>query len=94
MAYSPYAELRQDQLTLRDHLAADRTRLANERTLLSYVRTALALVVIGASAIKFTESIPLIVLGVLFLPIGVATALAGLWRYWTMRHRIDAARNQ
>jgi len=55
MAQSVYARFRDDQLTLRDHLAIDRTIAANERTLLGYVRTTLALVVTGASLIKFLE---------------------------------------
>ena len=44
----PYTGL-EDQLILRDHLAADRTILANERTFLAYIRTALTLFVAGLS---------------------------------------------
>ncbi|MFQ5807049.1 MAG: DUF202 domain-containing protein [Phycisphaerae bacterium] len=77
------------QLTLRDHLAIDRTTLANERTLLGYVRTALALVIVSASALKFLSSAAPVVVGWTFLAIGVATVLVGLRRFWQMKRRIE-----
>jgi len=83
---------RNERLTLRDHLAIDRTTLANERTLLGYVRTALALMVVGASALKFFESPVLMGLGWGFLASGVATFLVGLRRFWQMKRQIDALR--
>ncbi len=83
---------RNERLTLRDHLAIDRTTLANERTLLGYVRTSLALAVVGASALKFFDSAALIVTGWGFLAIGVVTFLVGLRRSWRMKRRIDGLR--
>jgi putative membrane protein len=86
------ARLRDEPLILRDHLAIDRTALANERTLLGYMRTALALAAVGASALKFFDSITFMVLGWCFLAIGAAMSLIGLRRYWQFKGRIDAVR--
>ncbi|MEA2063421.1 MAG: DUF202 domain-containing protein, partial [Gemmatimonadota bacterium] len=66
-----------DKMILRDHLAADRTLLANERTLLAYIRTALTLFIAGASFIKFFGSLILIVVGWVFIPLGVLAAFLG-----------------
>lgn len=60
---SPYARFAEDDLTLRDLLAVDRTVVANERTLLGFIRTALALMLTGASLIKFSDSSSLHVAG-------------------------------
>ncbi len=43
----------ENQLSLTDRLALQRTRLANERTLLTYVRTSLALVGFGLTLLQF-----------------------------------------
>jgi putative membrane protein len=69
-----------EELTLRDHLAIDRTRLANERTLLSFIRTGLYFSVMGLTVIKlefFSEmswaSVPLFGLSLVFLLLGMVT---------------------
>jgi putative membrane protein len=81
-----------NNLTLRDHLAIDRTTLANERTLLGYVRTSLALAIVGGSALEFFASPALVVTGWGFLVIGVVTFAVGVRRSWRMKQRIDALR--
>lgn len=53
---SPYARFANDDLSLRDLLAVDRTVVANERTFLGFIRTSLALLLTGASLIKFSDS--------------------------------------
>ncbi|MBM3500885.1 MAG: DUF202 domain-containing protein [Armatimonadetes bacterium] len=68
-------------MLLRDHLAIDRTVLANERTFLAYIRTALTLLVVGASFIKFFDSMTLDVVGWAFMPAAVAVLGFGVWRY-------------
>lgn len=82
----PYKNL-EDQLILRDHLAADRTILANERTFLAYIRTALTLFVAGLSFVhlKIFDSHVVEVIGVLFIFLGIATFFLGLVRYKRMR---------
>ncbi len=90
MEEPPPARIRDEPLILRDHLAIDRTALANERTLLGYMRTALALAAVGASALKFFDSVTFAVLGWCFLAIGAAMFLIGLRRYWQFKGRIDA----
>ncbi|MBM3475130.1 MAG: DUF202 domain-containing protein [Armatimonadetes bacterium] len=78
---APYAKEEPGQLILRDHLAIDRTVLANERTFLAYIRTALTLFVVGASLIKFFDSLPATVVGWIFIPIGLAVLAFGISRY-------------
>ena len=91
---TPYTGL-EDQLILRDHLAADRTILANERTFLAYIRTALTLFVAGLSFVHFKEifnldavifSSRLIeIIGIIFIFLGIATFFVGLFRYKRMQ---------
>ena len=78
---TPYKGL-EDQLILRDHLAADRTILANERTFLAYIRTALTLFVAGLSFVhlkQFFTSYIVEVIGVVVFFVGFGTFLVGLF---------------
>ena len=69
-------------MTLRDHLARDRTVLANERTLLAYIRTAIALLAAGGTLLTvFPGNMPLRILGFLLLVFGVITAVVGSRRF-------------
>ena len=84
---TPYTGM-EDQLILRDHLAADRTILANERTFLAYIRTALTLFVAGLSFVHLKEifsSYIVEVIGVIFIMLGIATFFVGLVRYKRMQ---------
>lgn len=84
---TPYTGL-EDQLILRDHLAADRTILANERTFLAYIRTALTLFVAGLSFVHLKEifsSYIVEVIGIIFILLGIATFFVGLFRYKRMQ---------
>ena len=82
---SPYARFANDQLTLRDLLAVDRTVAANERTLLGFVRTSLAFFITGVSLVKFFDDEALAVAGWAIGSMTVPTAVIGLWRYWRRR---------
>ncbi len=91
----PYTGL-EDQLILRDHLAADRTILANERTFLAYIRTALTLFVAGLSFVhlKVFDSYIVEAIGVIFILFGIVTFFLGLVRYKRMQeliHKIKQA---
>ena len=84
---TPYKGV-EDQLILRDHLAADRTILANERTFLAYIRTALTLFVAGLSFVhlkQFFTSYIVEVIGVIFILLGIITFFVGLVRYKRMQ---------
>ena len=91
---TPYKNV-EDQLILRDHLAADRTILANERTFLAYIRTALTLFVAGLSFVHFKDifstqvaifsSHVVEIIGIIFILLGIATFFVGLVRYRRMR---------
>jgi len=88
----PYARVRSaPDAALRDYLAIDRTVLSNERTLLSYMRTSLAMVAVGASAIKFFDSLALDVMGWLFIVLGVLVVAYGVRRFGITLTRIRAA---
>jgi putative membrane protein len=78
----PYSNVRHDEMTLRDHLARDRTMLANERTLLAYIRTAIALLAAGGTLLTvFPGNLPLRGLGFLLLVCGAIMAIVGSRRY-------------
>ncbi|MFB3881499.1 MAG: DUF202 domain-containing protein [Armatimonadota bacterium] len=92
-----YLRFRDEELILRDHLAADRTVLANERTLLAYLRTALGGFVAGVSFIQFFSALVIHVLGWAFCVAAIVAAAIGLARYRqverSLRHlRAGAAR--
>jgi putative membrane protein len=72
-------------MILRDRLAMDRTVMANERTFLAYSRTALSIVVVGASFIKFLNSVVFHVLGWCLIPLGIVLFGFGLKRYLHVR---------
>ena len=84
----PYDGFDEEDLILRDYLAADRTGLANERTFLAYVRTALALFAAGVTLVHFFDSVWLEIIGWAFVPCGVATLLIGAIRCKRVRDRI------
>ncbi len=72
------------QLILRDRLAENRTLLANERTLLAYVRTSLALIAAGLSFIQFFDSVVIVVIGWVILPLGAYTLIKGFVSFRNM----------
>jgi putative membrane protein len=88
MAEDPHFQLTEEDFILHNHLDAARTVLANERTFLAYVRTALTLFVVGASLIKFCDSVGTDVVGGTFIPLGLLTLLLGLLKYRKMNRLI------
>jgi putative membrane protein len=85
----PYARFNQEELIVRDYLAADRTALANERTFLAYVRTALAIAAAGGSLIHFLDSLVWEVLGVLLLVMAVSTLAWGIHQFRHYNRRLN-----
>ena len=77
-------------LVLRDYLAAHRTILANDRTWLGYMRTALTLFVAGVTFIKFFDNKILLVIGWIFVPIGILLLIIGFWKYQKVRRMIHS----
>ncbi len=82
---SPYARFAEDDLTLRDLLAVDRTVAANERTLLGFIRTSLALMLTGASLIKFSDSSALNIAGWVVGGSAIPLLMAGAYHYLRRR---------
>ncbi len=91
MTGAPYERLGDDDMTLRDHLAIDRTVLANERTALAYGRTALALLIVGGTCFHFFESTLMRGAGVLFVGGAIAVAAIGSVRFVRTRRYLAAA---
>ena len=77
----PYSKFSEDDFTLRDYLAIDRTILANERTYLAYIRTALTTLIVGVSFVKFFDVVILVVIGWIFIPISIITFIIGTIRF-------------
>ena len=77
-----YSEFDPQELTLRDHLARDRTILANERTFLSYLRTGFGVAAGGVTLLKlFPSDLILWWLGISLSVAGGLITLVGIWRF-------------
>jgi len=85
---SPYSRYCEDELILRDHLAAERTVLANERTALAYLRTMLTFFIGGATFIQFFDSVLIEVLGWIFLPVSLVVGVFGLVKYVKVKRQL------
>lgn len=83
--YATYAEVDKSHLILRDFLAIDRTVLANQNTFLAYLRTALTLFVAGLTFIRFFDHSVVVIIGWIFVPLGIITFAVGLLRYNRLR---------
>jgi putative membrane protein len=81
----PYSDVDTAEMSLRDHLATDRTFLSNQNTFLAYIRTALTLFVAGVTFIRFFDQQLVEIIGWTFIPVGVATFFVGLFRYNRLR---------
>jgi len=85
---SPYSRYCEEELILRDHLAAERTVLANERTALAYLRTMLTFLIGGATFIQFFDSVLIEVLGWIFLPVSLVVDVFGLVKYVKVKRQL------
>lgn len=92
MTENPYERFQRKELILRDELAIDRTILANERTILAYLRAALTLVIAGATFLHFFDNGMLLYIGIICVPLGIATGIIGVLRYRKMDKRIRTTR--
>ena len=59
----------------------DLTSLANERTFLMYIRTALGFFAAGAALIRFFEKPVFVIIGWVFIPVGVFFLIFGIFRF-------------
>lgn len=78
----PYRRFEDDQLTLRDALALDRTFMANQRTLLGFLRTSLTLLLAGVSLLKLFALEELHILGWGLLVLALPVAVFGIYHYF------------
>ena len=80
-----------EEITLRDVLAKDRTVLANERTLLAYIRTGFGFAVAGATLLKlFPDEIDSQVIASILLVAGVLVTAIGLVRFRQIQKRLKS----
>lgn len=90
-----YSETPPESLTLRDHLARDRTILANERTLLSYFRTGFGFLAGGVTLVKFFPNDPLLVLlGLVLVISGGVVSVLGVVRFAIISARMRSILRQ
>jgi len=82
---NPYERFLEDELILRDQLAADRTILANERTFLSYLRTGLGFAAAGVALIHLFASTLVKIIGWALIPVGAGIVIVGIYRYIRVR---------
>ena len=83
------------ELTLRDHLALDRTYLANQRTFLAYFRSAIMIFVSGITVLKlFPSETSLKITGIIFIPVAGIVMILGIISYFTMNRKIIEARKE
>lgn len=79
----------EENLTVRDTLARDRTHFANERTLLAYWRTSLAFIGLGAFTIKFFPSIYFLVMGIISGLFGIGLFIHGTRKFYLIKSQIN-----
>jgi putative membrane protein len=84
-AYDAFSD---DELTLRDQLALDRTTLANERTFLAYARTAIGLLAGGVALLQLADAAWAVGLGWAALVLSPFVMLLGIRRFWKVRGRL------
>ncbi len=69
--------------------------MAAERTLLAYIRTALGFGAVGITMLKFLgETLLFMILGWVFLPLGLIITVIGIWRYFQSRRLIARLHHQ
>lgn len=79
----------QEEMILRDFLAADRTLLANERTLLAYIRTSIGLLAIAISLIKLFDDTFTYIIGIIFIVLSVVPLVVGISRYRKVNRKLE-----
>ena len=68
-------------MTNDEELDIERTLQATERTFLAYIRTSLTIFAVGATFIKFFDSIILYTIGWMLIPSGIIIFLLGFRHY-------------
>lgn len=85
-----------EEMSPQERLAYDRTHLANERTFAAWLRTGLGTAALGFAAAHFVpqtgiESRRAIVIGSLFVLVGIAMIVFGARRYYQVGHDLAMA---
>ncbi|MGM0506228.1 MAG: DUF202 domain-containing protein [Bacteroidota bacterium] len=78
----------EEESTLRDFLALERTRMANERTLLSYLRTSLYLIVGGIAFLQVERLDTVHWLGYVCFALSIIALIVGISRFIQLRRTI------
>lgn len=83
------AAMTEQDLSLTDRLALDRTHLANQRTILAFTRTGLYLVFTGIGIFQLVDNYHVHWLGGLALGLGLLAWIVGVVNYVRMKRRIS-----
>lgn len=83
-----YSTYENEDMILRDCLAADRTLLANERTYLAYLRTVVSLLAAGVGLIKYVDGVFTQILGWLFIGGSIVAFYYGTKRFIEVKYPI------
>jgi len=87
-----YSRFQQEQLSLRDELAVDRTVLSNERTLLAYVRTALGFLILGLTFLHFLQQQIYRAAGYALMAVAALVLVLGIVRFVQMQRELTRVR--
>lgn len=79
---------KKEEITLRDHLAIERTKVANERTLLSYIRTTLYLILGGIAFLGMKDLEEVKGLGYFSLTLSIVVLFIGIVRFYQLKKHI------
>ncbi|MFW6270676.1 MAG: DUF202 domain-containing protein [Bacillota bacterium] len=83
-----------DELSLRELLAIDRTILSNQRTFLAYIRTALTLLLGGVGLRSLLETSRIYgSLGLIFIIISIVFFILGIYKFIKKKKHIDKIKN-
>ncbi len=84
-----YEKTHNEQLILRDYLAAERTHLANERTLLAYERSAFIVLVTAMTIFKLFENDQVMKLvACALIPSACIISVIGVYRFRKTRTKL------
>ncbi len=84
-----YENMQNEQLILRDYLAAERTHLANERTLLAYERSAFIVLATAMTIFKLFENDPVMkLIASVLIPVACIISVVGIYRFRKTRAKL------
>lgn len=81
-----------EDFEVNDYLAIERTSMANDRTLLSFLRTSLYFCIAGMTISSLVNLQYDWMAEIIFWLIGLITMLVGVYKYISMKNKIETSR--